>query len=343
MITRDGIKPQYKKIQSILNLKYPRTVKEVRSVLGLIQYYRDLWPKRSHILTPITEIIRKVGSSKKNEPIIWTEVHDKAFKELKTIIGRETLLAYPRFDQPFVVTTDASDLQLGSVISQNGKPLAFYSRKLTPTQKRYTTTEKELLSIVETLKEYRNILYGHEIVIETDHQNIVAEARLMASDRVMRWRLLLEEYGPTFKHVKGVDNVVADAISIIPIEDDEDPPEELCAAINIEDDIGTQFPMETSFLNSEQKWEFEKSNKFKIYFSKNKKFFGKIVVDSVELTSFKEKTYVPNRVRNSILNWYHHFLCHPGSSRLASTIGHVMLWPGIQADAVNFTRTCSTC
>ena len=132
-------------------------------------------------------------------------------------------------------------------------------------------------------------------------------------------------------------------ISRIPIEDDEDPPEELCAAINVEDDIGTQFPMETSFLNSEQKWEFEKSIKFKIYFAKNKKFFGKIVVDSVELTSFKEKIYVPDRVLNSILNWYHHFLCHPGSSRLASTIGHVMLWPGIQADAVNFTRTCSTC
>ena len=83
MITRDGIKPQYTKIQSILNLKSPRTVKEVCIVLGLIQYYRDLWPKRSYILTPILEIIIKVRSEKNNVPIIWTEVHEQSFNDMK--------------------------------------------------------------------------------------------------------------------------------------------------------------------------------------------------------------------------------------------------------------------
>jgi hypothetical protein len=77
---------------------------------------------------------------------------------MKKIMVRETILAYPNFEIPFAVHTDASAYQLGAVISQNGKPIAFYSRKLTPTQTWYTTTERELRSIVETLKEFRTIL-----------------------------------------------------------------------------------------------------------------------------------------------------------------------------------------
>ena len=89
--------------------------------------------------------------------------HQKAFNAIKKIISRKTLLSYPNFDKPFDIHTNASDLQLGTVISQNYKPIAFYSRKLNPAQTRYTTTEKELLAIVETLKEFKNILLGHKI------------------------------------------------------------------------------------------------------------------------------------------------------------------------------------
>ena len=80
---------------------------------------------------------------------------------------------------------DASDRQLGAVISQNGKPLVFYSRKLSGAQRNYTTTEQELLSIVETLKEFRNILLGQRIKIFTDHKNLVHESELKTSQRIM--------------------------------------------------------------------------------------------------------------------------------------------------------------
>ena len=91
----------------------------------------------------------------------------------KRIIARETMLAYPDYSKPFVIHTDASHYQLGAVISQDNKPIAFYSRKLNDAQTRYTTTERELLSIVETLKEYRNILLGHEITVYTDQKNLM--------------------------------------------------------------------------------------------------------------------------------------------------------------------------
>ena len=78
---------------------------------------------------------------------------------MKRLISKETLLTDTNFDKIFKINTDASKVQLGAYISQEGRSVAFYSRKLNPTQTQYTTTERELLSIVETLKEFRNILY----------------------------------------------------------------------------------------------------------------------------------------------------------------------------------------
>jgi hypothetical protein len=115
---------------------------------------------------------------------------------MKRIISKGVLLAYPDFNKPFIIHTDASHTQLGAVISQNARPIAFYSRKLKPEQTRYTTTERELLSIVETL-----ILLGHLIVAHTDHKNLTCAN--FNTERVMRWRLLLEEYGPELHYIKG--------------------------------------------------------------------------------------------------------------------------------------------
>ena len=107
----------------------------------------------------------------------------KHFDEIKTVIAQETLLTYPDFSKPFHLHTDSCKVQLGSNITQDEKPIAFYSRKLSPAQTRYTTTERELLSIVETLKEFRNILLGQQIIVHTDHQNLTFKK--FTSDRVM--------------------------------------------------------------------------------------------------------------------------------------------------------------
>ena len=148
----------------------------------------------------------------------WTDVEQNAFDEIKRVMSTETLLAYPQFDKPFIVHTDASDTQLGAVIFQKKKPIEFYSRKLNDAQKRYTTTEQELLSIVETLKEFRNILLGHDITVYTDHRNLTYKN--FNTDRVMRWRLAIEEYGPELVYIKGERNVVADALSRLAMKDD---------------------------------------------------------------------------------------------------------------------------
>ena len=99
------------------------------------------------------------------------------------------MLAFPNFDLPFHIYTDASNTQLGAVIMQNNKPLAFYSRKLNSAQKRYTTGEQELLSIVETLKEFRSLLLNQRLIVHADHKyNIHLN---LANHRLDRGRLLL--------------------------------------------------------------------------------------------------------------------------------------------------------
>ena len=107
-----------------------------------------MWIRSSEVLAPLTRL------TSNKEKWQWVDVDQKAFDKIKRIISRETLLAYPDFEQPLIIHTDASHTQLGAVISQENKPIAFYSRKLNPAQTRYTTTERELLSIVETLKEF---------------------------------------------------------------------------------------------------------------------------------------------------------------------------------------------
>ena len=83
------------------------------------------------------------------------------------------MLAYPDWTKPFIVHINASDKQIGAVISQNNKPIAFFSGKFNKAQLNYTTTEKELLAIVECLKQFRNILFGYQIIVYLDHKNLV--------------------------------------------------------------------------------------------------------------------------------------------------------------------------
>jgi hypothetical protein len=151
----------------IINIAPPTTQKQLRRFLGMVNYYHDMWRRHSHILAPLTQY------ASPNMKFRWTSEMQEAFDHVKHLITCETLLSFPDFTKEFHLYTDASEHQLGSVIMQDDKPLAFYSHKLTKTQRNYTIGEQELLSIVETLKEFRTILLGQNITIHTDHMNLL--------------------------------------------------------------------------------------------------------------------------------------------------------------------------
>jgi hypothetical protein len=124
-------------------------------------------------------------------------------------------LAYLDFNKVFEIHTDASSKQLGAVITQDSRPIAFISRKLSDTQRKYSITKIELLAIVETLKEFKGMLWGQQIKVFTDHANLMRDALGLTLDRVCRWRVLLEEYRPKTVYIKGIHNTVADAVSLL--------------------------------------------------------------------------------------------------------------------------------
>jgi len=103
---------------------------------------------------------------------------------IKQCLAQEVLLAYPDYSLPFDIYTDALSRQLGVVIIQRSRPIHFFSRKLSETQPKYSVTELELLSIVETLKEFKGMLWGQTIKVLTDHKNVVQQALGLTSDRV---------------------------------------------------------------------------------------------------------------------------------------------------------------
>ena len=151
-ITSSGIKPQLRKISTILNLQAPTNVKQLRSFIGLVNYYRDFIPQRSHVLAPLTSL------TSPKIPFHWSTSCQAAFKKLQLTRATFTVLAFPNPRLPFVIEPDASDYQLGSIISQHTSlssintiikkflenststiphgfyPIAFFSRKLSSAQ-----------------------------------------------------------------------------------------------------------------------------------------------------------------------------------------------------------------
>ncbi len=148
----------------------------------------------------------------KKKPWRWDPINQQAFDNVKAARAKETVLAYPDFSKPFEIYMDASSAQLGAVITQDNGPIAFFSSKLTKMQQKYSVTEIELLAIVETLKEFKGMLWGQDIKVYTDHKNLTRDALGLTSDRVFHWRLLLEEYAPEIIYIKGIHNTVVDAI-----------------------------------------------------------------------------------------------------------------------------------
>jgi hypothetical protein len=185
----------------------------------MVQYYRDLWARQSDMLAPLTSLVGECGQTKstrakgtKKVPWHWDKVHQRAFDHVKATIAKDVVLAYPDYSKVFEIYTDASSKQLGAVITQDNRPIAFFSRKLYNTQCKYSVIKIELLAIVETLKEFKGMLWGQKIKVFTDHANLVRDALGLTSDQVYQWRLLLEEYGPKIVNIKGIHNTMTDTV-----------------------------------------------------------------------------------------------------------------------------------
>ena len=167
-VSEAGIAVDSEKIQAVLNIPPPKTLKEIRSFLGMASYYRKFIKDFAKIAYPITKLTHQ------DTAIEWTEECDQAFKMLKQKLTTAPVLSYPNYDQQFILSTDASAVGLGAVLSQLGEdgkehPVAYASRTLNAAEKNYSTTKRECLALIWAVQYFHPYLYNQkEFLIITD-------------------------------------------------------------------------------------------------------------------------------------------------------------------------------
>lgn len=210
------IRPVPSKVESILNMPPPSTIKQLRGFLGVVGFYRRFIPRYSDISAPLTDLLR--GGAKGSLSSVWHPACDSAFTELKASLARGPVLKAPDFTQPYEMYCDASDCGIASVLTQleddTPKPVSYFSRKLLPREQNYSVVEKELLALVAGLHAFRAYVGHGPLTIHTDHHPLAWLKQTRTSNqRILRWALFLSEYDLIINHIKGKDNIVADLLS----------------------------------------------------------------------------------------------------------------------------------
>ncbi|GBM57710.1 Retrovirus-related Pol polyprotein from transposon 17.6 [Araneus ventricosus] len=200
--------------KAIAIMPAPTTKKQLRSVLGLCNYYRDYIPHYAEIALPLTELTKK----KVPENLPWSEVHETAFNTLKEALVKAPALHAPDMSQPFIIHTDASQFGIAACLSQkilgSLRPIAYVSQKLSKSQQAWSTIEREAYAIVWNLKKFETLVFGSEIELYTDHNPLSYLTKCAPqSARLQRWVFALQKYHITVRHCPGVKMPHADALS----------------------------------------------------------------------------------------------------------------------------------
>ena len=212
MISAAGLEVDQTKVSIIRDLTPPTTVKGIRSFLGHAGFYRRFIRDFSKITRPLCRLLEK------DTKFHFDESCQKAFKEIKFILVEAPIMAKQDWNREFEIMCDASDFSMGAVLGQIDekvfKAIYYASKTFNEAQENYSTTEKEMLSIVFACEKFRPYILGSHVVIHTDHAVIkYLMAKKEAKSRLIRWVLLLQEFDLEIKDKKESDNVIADHLS----------------------------------------------------------------------------------------------------------------------------------
>ena len=210
VITSDGLQADPDKIKAILNMPIPTDKEAVRRLLGMTNYVQRFAPGLANSTKPLRDLL------KKESVFVWDQSHDKAFNEVKSILTKAPVLKYFSQEKKSVLQCDASKDGLGACLMQDGHPIAYASRALTPTEIHYAQIEKELLSVVFGVEKFSEFLYGRHFVVETDHkplESIVRKSLLSSPKRLQRMLLRLQKYDLEVVYKRGVEMYMADTLS----------------------------------------------------------------------------------------------------------------------------------
>jgi hypothetical protein len=215
--TSDGIKIDSNKLHAIKNYPIPISADETKRFVAFANYYRRFVKNFSIITAPLSKLTRK------NTEFIWSDECQNSFDYIINCLCNPPILQYPNFEKQFIITTDASKIGCGAVLSQLHDdidlPISYFSKTFSKGESNKSTIEQELLAIYFAIMHFRPYVYGTRFLIRSDHKPLVHLFSLKnPASRLTRIRLELEEYDFDVEYVKGEENVSADALSRISIE-----------------------------------------------------------------------------------------------------------------------------
>ena len=205
---KDGVAADPEKIQTIISAPAPTNASEVRSFLGMTQYVSRFIPNYATTTEPLRNLTKKDTDWK------WTEQEIKAFEDLKGALSNTPVMSYFDQRQDTTILVDASPVGVGAILTQNGAVISYASRALTPTEQRYSQTDREFLAVVYGVEHFHLYLYGSNFKVITDHKPLlgIVNSQKPTTPRMERWRLRLMPYNMTLLYRPGHDNP-ADFIS----------------------------------------------------------------------------------------------------------------------------------
>ena len=217
IVSEQGISTNPKKTEKVKTWPVPRTLKQARGFTGLTSYYRKFIPEYSRKAAPLHQL------TKKGVKFVWTTECQAAFEELKEDLCRPPVLAFPDFSLPFILDTDASNGAISGIISQvqggQERVIAYASRTLSPSERNYSVTRRELLAVVHFVKYFKPYLLGKRFLLRTDHGSLRwLYKSFEVEGQVARWIEILSTFQFDIEHRPGRLHGNADAFTRIPDE-----------------------------------------------------------------------------------------------------------------------------
>lgn len=337
-VTGNGIFPAKSKVDAILNLPCPNSIKKIQQFVGMLNYYHRFLPGIAKILAPIhkhTANLQKLPKSKKM--FSWPPECQKAFETAKTKLANATLLVFPKDNAPLNVTCDASDIAVGAVLEQyqnsEWKPLAFFSKKMNPTQSKYSAFDRELLAIFLALKHFKHFVEGRPFTIYTDHKPLTSaiSSKTERSPRQTNQLEYISQFSTDIRHISGKQNIVADTLSRLVSELFD------LESINFENIArNQQTDDELKFLLTQPRRSGSKIIlEQKLVSQINKKIWCETSTDKI-------RPYISEPLRKDVFESLHN-LSHPGTRATRKIITNRFFWPRINKDITAWSKSCLAC
>ena len=207
-LTSGKILPSRKHLQAILDFEVPKTVRQLRRFLGMINFYRKFMPGLSSVTQPLTALT----SSKVT--FQWTETAQQSFDRLLSMLQHTTDLCYLAPDDVYTLTTDASATGIGAALHSNRGPVGFFSSTLHGPETNYSAYDKELLGVFKAVRHFEWLLLGKTFTLRTDHKPLIYMFNKVATNERRRRQIqYLSTFDARLEHIAGSENTVADTLS----------------------------------------------------------------------------------------------------------------------------------